>query len=84
VSETSDGQLAVFPSDDAYCGAEPTEYAPFSAGPYRRRSVTRRRRQPSYCFDKQRLLQRRGVPHAASDEVMKLDGFVTLSNERRE
>ena len=29
MSETSDWQLAVFPSAEAYCGATPTECAPF-------------------------------------------------------
>src|SRR3546814_4522129 len=29
VTETRDWQLAVFPSDEAYCGATPTEWVPF-------------------------------------------------------
>jgi hypothetical protein len=29
VSDTNDWQLAVFPRDEAYCGATPTECAPF-------------------------------------------------------
>ena len=29
VTETSDWQFAVLPSDEAYCGATPTEWSPF-------------------------------------------------------
>jgi hypothetical protein len=29
VSETNDWQFAIFPRDEAYCGATPTECAPF-------------------------------------------------------
>src|SRR5207237_5197016 len=73
VSETSDWQLAVFPSDEAYCGATPTEWESLLG---QRRVIDDKK--PSFianqaiCLLQQASFEGGTVPNSGSDEMMKL------------
>lgn len=73
VTETNDWQFAVFPSEDAYCGATPTERSPFFGRQVS--SMTRKASSPptSLSASVRSATSRGALSHTpVGDEVMQL------------